>query len=311
MTSMFILTAEKITVLMCFFGVGFLFDRRKLVPKNTPHTLSRLLTMLFCPSMTLNGLAGNITRATLRANAGLILTGGLLMIAVLPVSLALARGLAGNDKDLRAILNYNLLFSNYGYIGYPMILGMFGSETLSRFLLFVIPAGIVCNTYGRMTLEGGRLSPGFLLKPLTVSLWLGLLLGLLEVPIPRIVSEVLTMSGNCTGPVSMLISGMILSRVDIWDCLSDIRNYLFTALRLAILPLLTMAVMLLLGIRGEPMFFAGCFLCLPFGNNPIVFREAEGLDTRMAAGMTLLSYFFSLATVPLMFTLLRSVARLG
>ncbi len=311
MTSVFILTAEKIAELMFFFGIGFLFARRNLVPKNAPNTLSKILTMLFCPAMTLNGMIGNLTRAAFRANAKLLLVSAILMVAAMPVSRVLARRLSKGDGDLRAILNYNLLITNYGYIGNPLILSMFGNETLSRYLLFCIPISFVCYTYGRITLEGkGSLSPRFLLQPLTVSVWLGLLLGLLEVPVPRVVSDVLASAGNCTGPVAMLISGMILSRVNLKECFRNIRNYIFTALRLVILPLAAMAVMALLGIRGEAVFFVGVFMCLPFGSNPIVFREAVGLDTRVTVGMTMLSYLFSLVTVPVLFALFRSLAGL-
>ena len=51
-------------------------------------------------------------------------------------------------------------------------------------------------------------------------------------------------------------------------------------------------------------------MCLPFGSNPIVFREAVGLDTRVTVGMTMLSYLFSLVTVPVLFALFRSLAGL-
>ncbi len=297
---------------MCFFALGFVIARKKILPDDAPQTLSRLLTTLFCPALTLNGLASNLNRASIRSSAGLMLTGAALVVAAMGVSRVLSRKLSGGDRDLRAILCYNLLYSNYGYIGYPMILGLFGEAALSRFLLFAVPVSISCYTYGRMVVEGGkRLSLKFLLKPLSLAMPLGILIGVAEIRLPGVITDVLSASGSCMGPVSMLVSGMILSRVQPRRCFLDWRNYVFTALRLVILPLVALAVMLPLGVRGEALFFAGCFLCLPFGNNPIVFREAEGMDAQKAAGMTLLSYLFSLVTVPVMFALYRSLAGLG
>ena len=75
--------------------------------------------------------------------------------------------------------------------------------------------------------------------------------------------------------------------------------------------LAALAVLYPLGVRGEALFFTGCFLCLPFGTNPIVFREAKGLDAQKAAGMTLVSYVFSILTVPAMFMLFRTLSGLG
>lgn len=300
----FEITAEKILSLMCFFALGYALMRRKAVPDDAPRTLSRLLTTLFVPALTLNSMAANLDRATLRANAGLVLTGAAMIAAATVVSRFLCRRLDGGDADLRATLDYNLLYTNYGYIGYPLILGIFGEAALSRFMLYAVPVGISINLYGRIAVEGGgRLQPKSLINPLFLSMVLGILIGMAEIPLPAVAVDVLSASGGCTGPVSMLVSGMVLSRVDLRRCFADRRNYLFTALRLVILPLATLAIMRAFGVRGEALFFSGCFMCLPFGSNPIVFREALGMDTQKAAGMTLMSYLFSLLTVPMMFAL--------
>lgn len=296
---------------MCFFAVGYGLARRKLLPGDAPRALSRLLTLLFCPALTLGSMAENLDRAGIRENAGLLLTSAVVMLvsifAVRPLSRALARG----DDDLRRILDYNLLYGNFGYIGYPMIQGVFGDAALSRFLLFATPLSVVCYTYGRMVLEGRkRVSLGFLLTPLSLSLFAGLLLGALEIPLPAVATGFLDAAGDCMGPVAMLVTGMTLSRMDVLGCLREAKGYLFVALRLVLLPLAALAVMYPLGVRGEALFFTGCFMCFPFGANPVVFREAMGLDVHKALGMTLLSYIFSLVTVPIMFTVFRNLAGL-
>ena len=312
MNGLFFSAAEQILTLMCFFAIGYVLALKKLLPADAPQTLSRLLTLLFMPALTLNNLASNLRWADVRANAGLLATSSAVILVSIAMARPLSRLLSNGDEDLRGILDYNLIYGNYGYIGYPMIEGVFGSAALSRFLLFAVPLNLVCYTYGRMVIEGRkRVSVRFLLTPLSLALWLGMLIGILEIPLPGIVEGVLTASGRCVGPVSMLISGMILSCVSLRECLSNARNYLFTALRLVVFPLAALAVMVPLGIRGEALFFTGCFLCFPFGNNPIVFREAMGADARKAAGMTLLSYLFSLVTVPWMFALFRRAAGLG
>ena len=303
MTNIFWITAEKILSLMCFFALGFVLARRKLLSDDAPQTLSRLLTMLFCPALTLNGMAANLSRATIRANAGLLMTSTVMVAVGIVLSRVLSRKLAGGDEDLQGVLKYNLLYTNYGYIGYPMILGIFGEQALARFLLFVVPVSVSVNLYGRMAVEGGRVSFRSLLSPLSLSTFLGLLVGLTEIRLPGVANDVLASAGACTGPVSMLVAGMALSHVDLRRCFRNGRNYLFTALRLVILPLAALGILLALGVRGESLLFTGCFLCLPFGSNPIVFREALGMDTQNAAGMTLVSYVFSLATVPLLFAL--------
>lgn len=309
MTDVFVISAEKILSLMCFFAMGFVIARRRTLPGDAPQVLSRLLTTIFCPALTLNSMAANLNRATVRANLALLITSTAVIAVGIVVSRALSRKLAGEDADLRATLHYNLLYSNFGYIGYPMILGIFGDAALARFLLYCVPISVSVNLYGRMAVEGSRLSPRALLNPLALSTFLGLLIGVAEIPLPSVVGDVLSTAGGCTGPVSMLVSGMALSQVDLARCFRDWKNYLFTALRLVVLPLIALGILLALGVRGEALLFTGCFLALPFGSNPIVFREAMGMDTQKAAGMTLTSYLFSLGTVPLMFALFDMCSR--
>ena len=308
----FRISAEKIIALMGFFLVGYVFDRKKLAAKDAPQTLSRLLTLLFCPALTVNSMAANLNRAAVASQKDLLIVGSAMIAVAILVSRPLSRWIARGDEALKGILYYNLAYSNYGYIGYPMIQGVFGEAALARFIFFALPLSVLCLTYGRMAVEGQkRVSVKFLRSPLTLSIGLGLLIGLLEIPLPQALTSFLTLSGNCTGPVSMLITGMILSRANLRVCLKDPRNYLLAALRLLALPLAALAILYPLGVRGESLFFTGCFMCLPFGTNPIVFREAMGLDAEKAAGMTLVSYIFSILTVPAMFMLFRTLSGLG
>lgn len=296
---------------MGFFLVGYVLEKKHLVADDATQTLSKLLTLLFCPALTLNNLATNLNRRAIVEHRELLIVGTVMIVVSIILSRPLSKWISRGDEDLEGILDYNLIYGNYGYIGYPMIQGVFGEAALARFLLFAVPLNAVCFTYGRMVVEGRkRVSLQFLLTPLSLSIWIGLLLGILEIPLPRVVTGFLSASGSCTGPISMLITGMMLSRADLGWCLRQPINYLLSALRLLILPLLALAVLYPLGVRGEALFFTGSFMCFPFGNNPIVFREAMGRDAQKAAGMTLVSYLFSLITVPLMFMLFRTLSGL-
>lgn len=296
---------------MGFFLVGYVLEKKRLVAQDATQTLSKLLTLLFCPALTLNNLATNLNRRAIVEHRELLIVGTVMIVVSIILSRPLSKWISRGDEDLEGILDYNLIYGNYGYIGYPMIQGVFGEAALARFLLFAVPLNAVCFTYGRMVVEGRkRVSLQFLLTPLSLSIWIGLLLGILEIPLPRVVTGFLSASGSCTGPISMLITGMMLSRADLGWCLRQPINYLLSALRLLILPLLALAVLYPLGVRGEALFFTGSFMCFPFGNNPIVFREAMGRDAQKAAGMTLVSYLFSLITVPLMFMLFRTLSGL-
>lgn len=300
----FFTTLLKIGELVLFCALGYVLMRWGKLPKDTPSALSKLLTLLFCPALTFSALYGNLDLPSLQANGSRILISTVIMFALCPISRFLAKKISRGDESMRQLLCYNLYVSNYGYIGYPLISGVFGEEALCRFLLFCIPFTIMTNTYGRMVLQGEKkITFNFLFSPLTLSLVFGILLPVCNIKIPSVIDNVLITSGNCLGPVSMLLAGMVLSRCPLKDCLLRPLNYLLSALRLVILPLAAVFVLYVFGFRGEILLFIGCVLCMPFGTNPVIFRESIGQNSDSAVSTSCPTYIFALITVPLLFSL--------
>lgn len=311
MSGLFGTTALQLGKLMIFFGLGFLLMRKRTVPENTPLALSKLVALVFCPALTLGNLAQQLTRSVIYANANLLLAALGIVLVCIFLSKPLARLLAGNDAELQVSFRYNLVFSNYGYIGYPLILGALGAEMLSHFQLFCAVVSIFCYTFGRMVLqEEKRINAKVFLTPLSISIYLGVLIGFLEIPIPSFAVETLSSLGACTGPVAMLMAGMVLSHSNLRECFVHANYYAATLTRLVVLPLVIGGIMYLLGLRGEVLFFSGCFLCMPYGTNPIIFRQSVNKDVDKTMASSFLSYIFALITVPLIFGLFDYLQRM-
>lgn len=307
-SAVFSTTLLKIGELMLFCALGFVLMHWGKLPKDTPSVLSRLLALVFCPSLSFSTLYRNLDLESLRANSSIVFVSIAILVVLCPVSRLLARKISHGDENLRRLLCYNLYISNYGYVGYPLIRSVFGEETLCHFLLFCIPISVMCYTYGRMILQGEKkITLRFLVSPLTLALIFGILFGICGIKLPAVVENVFVASGNCLGPVSMMLAGMVLSRCRARDCLLRPVNYLLSALRLLILPLCVEFALYLLGIRGEILLFAGCAQCMPFGTNPIIFRESIGQSSDSAVSTSFPSYIFSLVTVPLLFALFTSL----
>lgn len=76
-----------------------------------------------------------------------------------------------------------------------------------------------------------------------------------DIPLPGVAFDVFSTAGTYKGPVSMLVMGMVLRRVDLRRCFLEPKNCLFSALRLVILPLVALAILLALGVRSESLLF--------------------------------------------------------
>lgn len=307
MVELYWVTFKKISELFLFMCIGYILSRMKKIPKDAPSVLSKLLALVFCPALIINNLSENLTVDVLKKDGKMIAISTILVIALGFIAAFLSKKISGKDSDLRCTLNYNFAVSNYGYIGYPLISAVFGEIALCHFMLFVIPISLFAYTYGRMTLENTKLSPRFLMNPLTISIPIGILIGLLRIQLPSIISNSLNSLGNCMGPVSMILTGIVISHCPLKACFTNQKYYLISIIRLIALPVIIGGVLYLIGLRGETLLFSGCFLCMPFGTNPIIFRESNGLNSDQAASLNLLCNSIGLFTVPLLFSLFQLI----
>ena len=130
---------------------------------------------------------------------------------------------------------------------------------------------------------------------------LGMMIGLLNIPMPQFVNAAISAAGNCMSPVAMLLTGMTIAQFDLREILGIKSVYVVTALRLLVFPALFLGAMLVIPF---PETFATCAICsfaMPLGLNTIIIPSAQGKDTKVASGMALVSHVLSCLTIPVVF----------
>ena len=308
---LFILTLSRMAILATFVVIGFVIAKLGSVPKGGAAVLSRLENTVFIPALVAGTFMTNFTQETL-GRAGeiflfsLVLNGLLLLLAHL-----LAR-LLSRDGYLRRITTYGLAFSNFGFFGIPVVGGLFPEYTF-EYIVFTLPLWIFIYLYGVpfLLMENGggerrgillRLRP--LLNPMFVGLLIGALIGILAIPMPDFLLEVVDSLGGCMSPLAMMITGITFAGMPLVKVLKNPVIYLATLLRLLVIPIAVGALLLLIEWLGMPIPEATrvsvvCAMAMPLGLNTVVVPAAYGRDTSVAAGMALVSHLLAIATIPL------------
>lgn len=292
---------KQLFVLYTFLALGFGFGKWK--PAQTAHTglLSFLLVNLFLPAKVFGTFSKNFTTDYIRYNYitiffSLALLAGLALLAV-PLSRLLSR-----QEYERRVYRYSLAISNYAYMGYVLAEELFGEQGLTDLILFCIPFAIYTYTFGYAMLTGRDKSLRRVVNPMTIAILCGMVVGLTGLSIPAIFTQVLTSASACVGPLSMLLTGMTLSTFALRELVSDGRAYLFSALRLLILPLGVLGFCTLVGLTGwlpdAVLPSAVMMACMPCGLNTIVFPKLVGEDCRIGARLALITHLFSCLTIP-------------
>lgn len=182
---------------------------------------------------------------------------------------------------------------------------LLGAKGLLYAVLFSMPLNIML--YGFTPLLLGRAEPVarrfdkrmLLNVPFyATAAALGLLIG--RVHLPEFISSLLTMLGALQTPLSMMIIGMILASARLADVMRGIKVYGYSAIRLALLPLLAFAALKALGMSGLLLSVPVLITAMPAAAMSVVLVQRSGLDSVYASRLVVVSTLISVISIPLM-----------
>lgn len=310
MLEVFNLTLNKVGMLLIYISAGYILRRSKKLPEQAGHVLSLLCTLIFSPAYSILNLSKNLQVEVLGEKLLLLGYGILFAAATVIVGRVLGKSLSRSPIE-KSSLTYAFTFPNYGYFGYPVIEGVFGTAMLGDFMVFAIPSSLLCCSYGYVLFQKDRrFNIKRLLKtPLIVSLLLGVTLGLTGIKLPSLIRTALSGAGSCMSPCSMLLAGFMLGKFSLKQLFSGVRPYFLTAIRMLGIPLAFGAVMYLCGIRNLYLFLPLVYLCLPLGLNLVVYPESCGYEKEAGdnAKLCFISYVLALVVLPCIFAVLTTL----
>ena len=308
MSGVFLTTLSKVSVLLIFIGLGYLLRRGKKLPDNAGRVLSMLTTLIFSPAYTIKNLSASLTLEKIGSQVALIGYGTVIVLATIGMAFLFAKSLARSDFERRSYV-YAFCIPNFGYFGYPLVEGVFGSEVLSQLMIFCLPMTIACNTFGYLLfVKDGKLTLKDILKmPVITAVFIGMAIGLSGLKLPVLVTDILTTAGNCMSPASMLLAGFVLGGFPLKELFKGGRSYMMSAIRLVGIPALFGAVLFLLGVRGMYLALPVMILAMPLGLNLVVFPESLGIDASDNAKMCFVCNLLTIVVLPPIFALLSSV----
>ena len=205
------------------------------------------------------------------------------------------------EEKQRKSLKYGTIISNSGFLGNPMVEGIYGSDGLLYAALFMLPVRIVMWTVGMAVFLKGRndkLWKNVLTHPCIVAIYAGVLIMVCGIQFPTFIEKTITGISNCNTPLSMMLVGMMLAEVKPKG-LIDKTMVFYTAIRLLIIPAVVFVITAFLPIdamlRGITVIMAG----MPAPITTALLSAKYGGDEKYATGMIFLSTILSLITLPL------------
>ena len=292
---------SQLLLLLLFIGAGFLLGRKGIADSRQAQLLSCLEVYVFLPANVFKTFAANFTPAYLSEKYNYILVSLGLLFLLYFLSRPLARCLS-DDAYRQKVLRYTVIIANYGYVGYALTGGVFGELALLNVMVFALPLSFFTPTVGFCLLTNSPVSLKKIINPQSVALVAGALVGLTGLALPETVNIFMENASGCMAPVSMLLTGLVLSEYRLRDLLKGRLVYIMTALRLLVIPCAAGGLLKLLHLE-EMILPALMVMAMPCGLNTIVYPRLVGEDCRLGASMVFVSTLLCCLTVPLCLTI--------
>ena len=301
------LVIEKMAMLVLLMVIGYACAKLKITGPESNRHASRLVMNVLLVGTILNSVV-NITPSL--TNSEIFMFFGLMLVefAVLGIISWAAPNLLrikGSDKGVAMAV---LLFMNNGFVGFPVIEVVFGTEAVFYASLSNIPFNILLYTIGMMQLSGGasgqKISFKSILTTPMVATIAAIALFFLRVRVPLVLADTISSLAAATIPMSMLIIGTSLGNISLKSAFGDWRAYALSFIKLIICPIAVWAVLkvfisneLMIGIL---VILAAC----PTAMVLTVLCVQHQLDEALSSKTIFLSTVFSAVTIPFIVWLL-------
>lgn len=284
---------------------GYIFTRKKWLTGRQVEGLSSVLVNYLWPVMVLDAMARTQRSAEL---AKLAAGAGVWALAVILLGGACAWiwTKAGKMKQVPGnILVFAAAFANTGLIGMPLIRLLLGQEALFLAAIMEVVNDVLIFTVGILLIQSGcgcrrQAALGGLLSPGLGAVALGLLLFASGLTLPGVLLDVLDMAAAAAAPMVLFLVGAQLGESDLPALLRDGRAWGMAALRLVLVPGLTLLLWrLLAGELTEAGQTIVLLSAMPSGTCCALFTRQYGGDWQLATRCVMLSTLLCAATVPL------------
>ena len=162
---------QQMLILLLILFIGFIAAKRKVLNAKTNTVMTALVCTLTNPAQV---LASSLSENHPLENTQVLLLTGisvLIFAFLIAFSFLIPKLVFVKNPDEKRVYRYMMIFSNVGYMGYPVIEALFGQAYSFYVTVFVLVFQFVCWSYGVSLMSGEklRITRKVVFRPLIVS----------------------------------------------------------------------------------------------------------------------------------------------
>lgn len=295
---------EQILVLFLILVVGYISRRVNIIDDRMTKGLSNMLLKLALPALIIDSLQQSFSRALLK-QSGQILIISLFVYAASCLLAFFFTKLVKAPSSQIGVLRFAILFSNVGFMGYPVVQAVFGREALFYAAVYNLPFNLLVFTLGILVINlgsdnGRKIHWRMFVNPALISVLIGFILFVFSIRLPGAVATTVKDVGALTTPLSMIMIGALLSNSDPRQVFGNWRVYAVSLVRLLIIPLGVWAVLRVFVSQPIMVGVPTIIAAMPVAANTAILAEEYDANPQLASQVVFISTLLSIVTIPLL-----------
>ncbi len=302
---------QQMMILFVFMIIGYYLARKGMLDDKISRFLSYLIVNVANPCLVLSGC---IADEFLQRDAFLMVAAlavGVYVVLLLLAELVIPRFIPSNSdqkKNEQDIYKLMLVFSNIGFMGFPIIEALYGSFALIYGAVFLLPYNFLIYTYGIKCIKGKMENAKMVFKLCfnvgTIASILAITISLLQIRIPDAPAQAIEMLSGLAAPLSMMVIGASFAGKNFKELFGDVRLLAFSAVKLLLLPIL--GGLIIRQITPDPVLQGICMVILstPVGSmSAMMARTYDGNFDKASQGVAVTT-ILSIVTMPVVFAIM-------
>ncbi len=315
----------QVIILFLLILVGYTIKKLKIVTDNLNKELINLILYVSLPAFLITAINFEFSMDVLIIIGKLVLLSLGIYVFTTILSYAMVKGFKIKGS-LRDVLQFAVVFSNVGFMGYPVAAALYGDIGVFYAAIYNLPFNILIWTLGvyfmtrdkikgeeEYDLDGNsneslpqkkKIDWKIFLNPAIIAVMIGLILFILRIKLPGPIFDTLNMIGSTTTPLAMMFIGTTLSDVNIKEIFADKWAFIISLVRLLIIPSILLFVLKVLGFDGHLLGIPVMISAMPAPASATIIATKYDNDYHLASKIVFLSTLLCIITIPMVLTII-------
>ena len=307
--------ASKVASIFIVMLVGFVIYKAGVLGDEAVRPLTSLMMNVTCPCLIISSLYSKEVSPSLLGETVSVMVCVLLFYIISSVLTYLFVRITklGNKEDIGVYI-VAVAATNSGFMGFPIVKALYGNDML----YFMVMGNIMLNVY-MMWMEpsiltigsGAKVSAKNLLDglktPIVISMLIGFAMMIFHIRPEGVIDETMTMIGDITIPVSMILVGIRLGSVKYREVVSK-NNIIISIFAMIIVPALILILVHPLGfIPDSVKIIVVMTAALPTAVVSVIIAEQYEKNSLLLSELASLTTLISVATIPCVAVILEMI----